>query len=723
MEEGVFAALVAIGLSVFVSSLAYTLQCSAQFACVQDGTCRPTPGGSCSFANVVSPIGYRIFNTSADAVALATFTRGVCAPGERQSTDQFGRLECVRAFSYPDAFVDEIAFVDDVGSSAKPDHERACGRWIHAGATPANDSPPEYFAFYDADAVQSDVHDSIKDDVELLHASQSDVGRFVASCKAMVVNSAVAPAASIAYDFLKDEVGTIATRTDALHALGRLAARYCDGPIAMGLTFHPGGQNQFAVRMEDGVLFGSDDASESLYDVGERSDVRDRVRAFVDEMQTAPSSMLVAPTNQQLGDVVDGALRGTWVEDSLTINAPVAVATGDGGLGMLSTFLYAVEETSGAHAQAYLQAMASQCAMSVRSVVTGEFGTNAAAARTAGRARSRRRRRAKALGRLALDDELVDRFAPVNATHVFEASSTSWSMLTRPASALFETSPQQASATCWGAAMVAFPDALDRRVFDKLVAPRVASNILPPLVSALKTAVANAIESGRVSQLVASPSDRAAMAAQARSVAFRVAGAPRTSAFGRQDAFERPLLDSNDGALLVLLKQAKAVFLDRLRLALDGSSLCQHPPLFPSSERNAYLLTAAPCAMLLPGILVPPFVSDRYDEASLYGRIGFVIAHEVAHVTSKPFAWSASGAAALLANYSESTWAEAAADLIAAEALVASGMLTPERVCEHVSQLWCARVPSGYPGAGAASHPPANRRGDNVCSFLRINAF
>lgn len=708
-EEGVFAAVVAVGVALFVAALSYTTQCSAQYVCMSEGTCRALFEGSCSFANVVSPIGYKIFNTSADADALATFTRGVCAPGERQSTDQLGGLRCVRAFSYPDAYVDEIAT-----PSASSDHERACGRWIDAGASSV--ATPEYFAFYDAEWVQSEVQQSIKDDLEL-YGSTSDVVRFVAACKTMIVNGAVAPSASLAYDHLKREIGTIGSAAHALRALGKLAAHYCDNTVMMGLTFHST-QNAFAVRMANGVQLDKEAASEALYSVGERSNVRDRVREFVGEMETAPSSMLSTPTNAQLGEIVSGAVVDSWVEDSLTINSPIAVAV-DAALTMLSRFLYALEETSPAHAESYLLALGSQCAVSVRSVVTGEFGANTAAERTGSSIRGRRPR-AKALGRLAFDERSVDRFSPVNATTVFDASTISWSLLTRSVPVFYETTAVQASSTCWDAAVTAFADALDHRVYEKLVSPRAADNMLPPMITALKSTVALEIENGRMSRLVSNPSDRAVLAAQARAVVFRIAGAPRSSTFGRTAEFERPQLASSDGALLILLKQAKAVFLDRLRLALDGSDLCQHPPLYPSSERNAYLLTAAPCAMLLPGILVPPFLSDRFDEASLFGRIGFVVAHEIAHVTSKPYLWSASGAAALLVNYSASTHNEAAADLVAADALVATGVLSAERVCDHVSQLWCARTPDGHlESATGGSHPPANLRGDNVCSFLR----
>ena len=45
---------------------------------------------------------------------------------------------------------------------------------------------------------------------------------------------------------------------------------------------------------------------------------------------------------------------------------------------------------------------------------------------------------------------------------------------------------------------------------------------------------------------------------------MRIAGAPRGTWGGVTRAFERPTLRAEDGALTMLLKQARAVFLDRL---------------------------------------------------------------------------------------------------------------------------------------------------------------
>ena len=126
--------------------------------------------------------------------------------------------------------------------------------------------------------------------------------------------------------------------------------------------------------------------------------------------------------------------------------------------------------------------------------------------------------------------------------------------------------------------------------------------------------------------------------------------------------------------------------------------------------------------MLLPGILVPPFASDRYDQSSMYGRIGFVIAHEVAHVASRTELWDEQERSRLLANYTRSTHVEAAADLTAADAVVATGKITSDQLCGDVSQMWCGRDPDplwSQEATQAFSHPPVNARGDRVCEFLR----
>ena len=365
--------------------------------------------------------------------------------------------------------------------------------------------------------------------------------------------------------------------------------------------------------------------------------------------------------------------------------------------------------------------MASQCAFATRSATTGEFGSSASVADATKRIGGRKRSRAAGLGRLQFDEDLVERFSPVNNSHMIEATTITWSRLTSTAT-LYSATTSEAHDACWATATRAFPDALDTRVLNKLTTDRLLTTTLPPIVTEMKEAVAVGLQGGRIATLIMTLQNEPR---SPRTPEPRLSGGRRRArpTFGRSGEFERPALRS-DGALLMLLKQARAVFLDRIALALENEDLCEAPPLFPSLTRNAYLLTLAPCAMLLPGILVPPMASDRYDSPSLYGRIGYIIGHEVAHVASKPELWDALERARLLVNYTSNVHAEAAADLTAADALISTGKITVEQLCSDVSQLWCAREPEESwlyyaPPSPPRSHPRANLRGDNLCSFLR----
>lgn len=709
VSEGGFSVLVAIAVSVFVAAGSWTLQCGSLVDCSDRGTCSPLYENQCSFRNSVTPAAYKIFNLTNDGDAIGSLTRGVCSPGERQNLDRYGNLVCVRAPAFPDAYMKEIESVD-----ASSDSQRTCGRWIDARSSVDS---TQYWSFFDADSVSDDVETDIRSDGSATVAFD-DIGRFRAECERMILNAAAAPSASNAYEHLKGRMPVPTNKVQVLHHVGVLLSYYCDSPVLYGVAFGPG--NRFSINATSGSLLDADAATEALYAMGEHSTTRHSVREFVQELESAPVDQLPAPTADELGHILDGALVGTWVENSLIIQSPVLVHLTD-DTPSLVRFLHALTETSPSHAHAYLLAVASQCAFSTRASVTGEFGANAAVAAAADSTLAQlnrpARHRAHALGRLRVPaTDAAEAFSPVDSADLLASSTTTWGQLRAAHSLQIDASPAQAVDACFEATKTAFADALDMIVLEKLTTPHLVDAMLPPLVDSLKEAVAVTIQSGKVAPLVPDAGARASIVTDARNVHFRIAGAARESRFGREEEFERPDFKSDDGALLLLLKQANAVFLDRIRLALDGSDLCQHPVLYPSTARNAYLLTAAPCAMLLPGILVPPFASDRYDQTSLYGRIGFVIAHEVAHVASKPHLWDSAFAGELMANYSSSTWVEAAADLTAASALVSSGRITASQACDHISQLWCART-TGREGLGY-SHPGPNLRGDFACAFL-----
>lgn len=709
-EESNFAVVVVLGVAGLVTGFAWTTQCAAQYACAREGTCHDISEGSCSFRNAVTPAGLRAFNMSHDVSALASLTRGVCAPGERQTIEFATRtLTCARSPAFPDALSREAG-----EAGADEPHRKTCGRWIDANKAPHR---IEYYSFFDEDDVERDVLHAVKEDFSTYYQS-SDRQLFQSACERILTNGALAPATASAYDYLKNKMPSVAgsevSETDALKAIGTLNAHYCDAPTLLGLGFAASGE-QFVVAAVDGSLLGSDAAVEALQAMGEGALARDDAREFAREIASAPGRLLRTPTAAEMSTIFEASVEKTWVDDSLSINSPVSVRLADDAT-TLSTFLYAMAETSPRHARHYLLAEAARCSLSVRSTISGDFGSSVNVQEAVEELR-RGRPPAVAFGKLRSDRDA--RFGTLDERDALRANRVRWSSrFVSEAVLRWSSASSSASSACYRATKIAFAEDFDRAVHDKLIESKLVDTVLAPTIEILKNAVAAELENGRASELLVAPA-RAAAAAAARAVEFRVAGAPRRSPFGRSREFATEPLYSDDGALTMLLKRANAVYLDRTSMALDGSTLCDHEPFFAATERNAYLLRAAPCAMLFPGILIMPFASARYDEPSLYSRIGYVIAHEVAHVASRLDWWDAAAAARLLVNYSASTWYEAAADLAAVDAVVATGAASREQMCDHVSQVWCARVPKSANFDGL-THPAPNHRGDAACAWLRL---
>ena len=171
--------------------------------------------------------------------------------------------------------------------------------------------------------------------------ASSDAAVFQSACQRMVNNMAVAPAAEIAYGYLKKEISPLAdTERAVLKQIGRLNSFYCDTPLNMGLILHDS-TNSFGLNMSNGILMTSDTASEMLYAFGESTSTREKARAFVSEMDTAPASLLKAPTNSQLSTIFEGALDDSFASTSYEINGDKAIGLLHGGVP-LSKFLYAL---------------------------------------------------------------------------------------------------------------------------------------------------------------------------------------------------------------------------------------------------------------------------------------------------------------------------------------------------------------------------------------------
>lgn len=727
-QEGVLAVVLSLIAALFGSLLTYVSVCAEQHACTSAGTCyatRNSSSWSCTFKTSITPAGWQMLNVTEQSASLQSMTRGVCAPGLRQSINPTnGDLRCIRKRSYPNALLAEIGDSHSESSDLS-DHRRWCGDWIDAAQITLGE---ELWAFFDEVDVSDDVEDVIlaKGSGRL---AVSDVSKFRAACRSMVASNAAGPAGQVAFEHLDGLLSgavTSSTLDSALAGVGLLAGHVCDTPATVGLDYGSG-NGAFAARVGAGAEVGTSALKEAMYSVGIDRSVRASAAAYADAMASVPASSAAAVQQDAASTIVAGSYAGTWLQNDVgsqqqfalnwdPLNTPLA--------RFIEAFAHPAKFGGGPdNARAYLRGLAAYCSFAARSVISDELGSMPNS-----RAQSLKTRESRlpaaALGRLRTNP--ADRFVrEINMSDVNAATSVTWTSLA--ASSLVTATRRNARSVCLTAARAVFPDAFDKLTFDILVTPRLHKRIedMTPIVRA---AASEALEAPPMDDVYFSQQLRDEARGLLESAGVRIAGAPRGTFGGIADDFVRPSIASGDGALLIMLKQARAVHLDRLRRALRGDALCQHPPLFDALERNAYMLLSGgyACVMLLPGLMVPPFADERYSDASLYSRLGFVLAHEFMHVTAANVnGWDQPAVNNLLRRYAREKQIEAIADVGAVTTIARLDLSTEDELCGHVSQLWCAR--KGWLDGGAVSysstHPDGNHRGDAACAFLRDNTI
>ena len=702
-DESHLVVIISLALAGFLALLNHATVCGERHECLRRGTCYSLNSGnaldfSCSFRTTVTPAGFALLNISSQYETMQALDRGVCVPGLRQQVDvQTGALRCVRKRVYPVALNAEIG--DPSGATY---HERYCGKWIDAGSTAYDD---KRWAFYDDGSTAEAVDDLIRAKGNARIAT-TDVAKFRATCRTMVTANSAGASAKQAYGILAPLL-TAASLGDALQTIGYLASHYCDTPALVGISVR---DHTFVAKVSPGVLLQAQDLKNALFVAGESRATRDLAVEFSDAMN-APSALAteIEQTHAQL--VVRGSHSGTWIDGYLGPSFSVAYEAVN---EPLARFLGAYETQGAVKALAYLQGVGAVCALSARSVVSAEEG-NILPVMWGGPMTTARPPTAAALGRLREADR--DLFS-THVTALANASTVRLSSLSAIASANRRTARE----VCLDAAKRIFPDDFDRLAFNALITPALYAR-LETLTSTIRQATSLTIQEDLIGKVFDDYPDRVAAVSKVDAARVRIAGAPRGSWAGVQRDFRGPDLTSDDTAIAIVVKQARAVFLDRLLPVVSNLDVCEHPALYDGLARNAYLLLGATsaCVMILPGLVVPPFADERYDDASLYTRLGFVLAHEFAHVTATQSQWDLEYTNVLLSAYREETHVEAIADLSAAAALLRLPFVSNETVCGSVSQLFCGRVgwaPRSVSGA-LPRHPATNLRGDNVCTFLK----
>ena len=661
------------------------VQCYEYMDCYDKGLCTNASrwravGLSCSFTNHVT--------VQADALygggngTFTSLTRSVCAPGERLHTSSLtGSTECAPYRSWPNALNTEIM---QPGATSR--HMEMCGEWIDAGAVLTNTM---YWSFYDQDNANAAVQNAEAGLYASTRLSATDMGKFYTACASTILGGtgAIRSSAKEAYVHLNTGLSGITSTQRVMEGAGWLASHACDGPAQVGVTVDGA---IFKASIMRGSTFSSGSLAQALFSVDEPLALQDDAeRANTLVNANAMSSPMA--TMSQLEWVFEGATGRT---DHNTIPLLYGVTPELDGLVWLA------EQQRYVEAEAYLKGLAAHCAFALH----GSLGiTTTGGYHTA----TSQRPAAAALGRLKAPhpgDLLAE---DVSNVTVLNASIVTFSQL--------QAEPMGNPQTdCITVGRFLFPDRIDEEHFDLMITDRLydrLEEITHVLRESLKHITTN---HAMINAVFYNP---AGVVSAIETTRLRIAGAPRGTWAGIARDFSDGNFASGDGPMLMAIKQGKAMFADRTGLLFSTANVCAGPPVYAAMEANAYVYPGGDCSHMLLGVLRKPFADERYDNASLASRAGYVIAHELAH-NSLVSAWNSGATQALLSRYTSNLYSEALADVMSAVAIVHSGLATGQQVCQHVSQLWCARTPMNYAPSSTASHPGPNIRGDALCSTL-----
>ena len=666
-------------------------QCTLLADCDADGVCGNTTETSCSFKTHVGLVGDRLYGTSTNE-SLSSLTRGVCAHGERLQTTYDGKQRCLPYRPWPNALTAEI----EDPSKAAP-HERYCGKWIAAGSSTI--TKPEYFTFYR----ETEAADAMKRLEAIQYTSPylatSDLGKFHASCTRSVLggSGALRAAAVKAYEHLLSQLPDATTKDEALKNLGKLASFHCPTPVTIGITLGHGG---FHAKASNGYFFSRRDLARLLYAMeadGETQRLAEEGNAVVNEWAHNSNAATLADFDA----IFEGA---TGIADSshVTLNSDETP--------WLDGFLVLISQGDFARVNAYLKGLAATCATVLQKLTDKNLGDVGATTHDHNRpvsiALRNVQRQFEAVPALERIFRTAPRFARLTTAELSRSVTAGFAQL-------IAAPVGDPINDCTALARYVFPDAVDSLRFDAVVPEELYTRV-GTLVSTMQAAVLDTVQNyAPVRDAIALPG---VVEAAIQSVRVRIPGAPVGSWGGTAVATTPHTISSDDGVFVQVLKQANAVFKRRMiGLVYDDLPLCDGPPAQDSTDMNAYIFPTQGCSFLLLGILRRPFADDRYDDLSLATRVGYIIAHEIAHlelVTTR----NTAAADALLHRYDAAVHSEALADVIAAVSIIRSGQATREEFCAHVSQLWCARMPFAYQHSGI--HPAPNVRGDALCETL-----
>ena len=156
-------------------------------------------------------------------------------------------------------------------------------------------------------------------------------------------------------------------------------------------------------------------------------------------------------------------------------------------------------------------------------------------------------------------------------------------------------------------------------------------------------------------------------------------------------------------------------------VGLSGNtSPCDHAPFSSQTTWNAYVLRDLDCSVYFLGIMHRPMADSNYNDATLISRVLHVVAHELGHI-AESVGFNNANYTALLHHYHPDTLTEAVADVVAAVAVLHTGLVTRNDFINLFCGVWCSREPFGWthPVTNPPTvHPSGNSRCDNLVNTL-----
>lgn len=671
-------------------------QCKASGHCILATRLRPLAVG-CAFVNTVSMEADVLYNGTVGM--LYSSTRSVCSPGERLYLNLDGAVECAPKRAWPNALNTEIMDFEK-GTF----HERACGAWISAGNylfNPDGNSltsimSPQYWSFYDRNAANSAVRHSEASIYSSARLSSSVMGKFYAACQTTVLggNAAIRASAILAYRYLVDGMPTPDTKETSLRAIGWLASHYCEGPVLIASHLM---SNGWQVKSYRGSAFSRYELAQSLFAMGEPSSVQSDAEEAV-QFINANAPITPNITAVEFLEVFQGATGAFLPRTPLLGSTPE-----------LDGFVKLQAESSQAIVSAFLSGAAAHCALSLDASLSGSgLGsvTDLSAVRNGLKRMKAARPRASSLNRLAASPEHSP-MEEIEEEEITNASVVTWVQITAQPYG-------DPTADCTALTRFVFPDRIEQERFGIMVSDTLYER-LHNITELIRLAVVDVVRDHPINTTLL---DVEAVVRSTLDTKIRIPGAPRNSWAGTMADLHDADLGSNDGVLLMSVKQARAIFLDRMnRLVLDRAHTCDGPPVKDALTSNAYIYPFMQCSFILLGLLRMPFADERYDDASLASRLGWIIGHELSHNTLVTY-WDYQQLGDVLHHYRSNVLREAIADVVSALAIIRAGLASANDICKHVSQLWCARTPFGYATSPEDTHPAPNERGDKLCATL-----